>query len=583
MMNILRDIWIRDRRGFVMILLLSIAVSLTGGISIVMLVPMLGLLEVSTGSVSALKLLMLPLQGLSPVAQIAVMIGVYFILIVLKAYLGWLLKIRQSEFLEEYSLNLRQELYHTVSTARWEQLAAGKQTDTIDLFTAQCSQVSQGVSMIIALLSSVVTAFVSLGIALWLSLPVTVFVLFFGCGFAWVFRHLMKESKRYGDEMIRINRVMYSELYSQLRSIKEVRSYGVQKEHADFFEEISRSSKAAKLKFMRQQAFPSMLYSIAAAGMIAVIFLICVLLFHMDTARLMVLVYVFTRLWPVFSGFINKIATIQTTIPAYEKLMEALGTLSVEKSGQVQTAPIPFEKEIEFRNVCFAYQGSGESVLHNVNFTLKKGSITALMGRSGAGKTTIADLLMGFLEPTSGEILIDGIKLSDENLPGWRHNLGYIPQEPLILNATVRENLQRFHPAATQAEMEKALKKAYIWDVVENLPQGIDTVLGDGGIRLSGGERQRIVLARVLLGNPRLIVMDEATSAMDYESEMAVRNAIRDLNEQVTILIIAHRLATVRTAKYGLVLENGKITEDGTLRELASHPEGYFSRLLYID
>lgn len=132
-------------------------------------------------------------------------------------------------------------------------------------------------------------------------------------------------------------------------------------------------------------------------------------------------------------------------------------------------------------------------------------------------------------------------------------------------------------------EMEKALKKAYIWNVVENLPQGMDTVLGDGGIRLSGGERQRIVLARVLLGNPRLIVMDEATSAMDYESEMAVRNAIRDLDEQVTILIIAHRLATVRTAKYGLVLENGRITEVGTLCELASHPEGYFNRLLYID
>ena len=583
MLNMLRDIWIRDRRGFVMILLLSIAVSLTGGISIVMLVPMLGLLKVSTGSVSVLKRLMLPLQGLSPAVQIAVMIGIYFMLIVLKAYLGWLLKIRQSEFLEEYSLNLRQELYHTVSTARWEQLAAGKQTDTIDLFTAQCSQVSQGMSMIIALLSSAVTAFVSLGIALWLSLPVTVLVLVFGGGFAWVFRRLMKESKHYGDEMIRINRVMYSELYSQLRSIKEVRSYGVQKEHAQLFEEISRSSKDAKLKFMRQQAFPSMLYSIAAAGMIAVIFLICVLLFHMDTARLMVLVYVFTRLWPVFGGLINKITTIQTAVPAYEKLMEALRTFSVEKSGQEQMGPVELEKEIEFRNVCFAYQGSGESILHNVNFSLKKGSITALMGRSGAGKTTIADLLMGFLEPTSGEILIDGIRLSDGNLSSWRHNLGYIPQEPLILNATVRENLQRFHPSATQTEMEKALKKAYIWNVVENLPQRMDTVLGDGGIRLSGGERQRIVLARVLLGNPRLIVMDEATSAMDYESEMAVRNAIRDLDEQVTILIIAHRLATVRTAKYGLVLESGKITEAGTLWELASHPNGYFSRLLYID
>lgn len=581
--NMLRDIWTRNRRGFVRILILSIAVSLTGGISIVMLVPMLGLLEVSKGSASALKFLLHPLQGLPPAAQITVMIGVYFLLIVLKAYLGWLLKIQQSEFLEDYSLTLRQELYHAVSTARWEQLAAEKQTDTIDLFTAQCSQVSHGVSMIIELLSSVVTALVSLGIALWLSLPVTVFVLILGCGFAWVFRRLMKESKYYGDEMIRINRALYYELYSQLRSIKEVRSYGVQKEHAEFFEEISRSAKDAKLKFMRRQAFPSMLYSVAAAGMIAAIFLLCVLLFHMDTARLMVLVYVFTRLWPVFSGSINKITTIQTTVPAYEKLTEALRTLSAERTGQAQAALIQFEKEIEFRNVCFAYQGSEEAVLHNVNFTLKKGSITALMGRSGAGKTTIADLLMGFLEPTSGEILIDGIRLSVENLSGWRHDLGYIPQEPLILNATVRENLRRFHPAATQTEMEKALRKASIWDVVEKLPHGMDTVLGDGGIRLSGGERQRIVLARVLLGNPKLIVMDEATSAMDYESERAVRNAIRNLNEPVTVLIIAHRLATVRTANYGLVLENGKITENGTLRELASHPEGYFSRLLYID
>lgn len=583
MKNMLRDIWTRDRRGFMTILLLSIAVSLTGGISIVMLVPMLGLLEVSTGAVSALKLFLIPLQGLSPTVQIVAMIGVYFVLVVLKAYLGWLLKIRQSEFLEEYSLNLRQELYHTVATANWEQLAAGKQTDTIDLFTAQCSQVSQGVAMIIALLTSVVTALVSLGIALWLSLPVTVLVLILGSGFALVFRQLMKESKHYGDEMIRINRAMYSELYSQLRSIKEVRSYGVQKEHGEFFGEISRSSKEAKLKYMRQQAFPSALYSIAAAGMIAVIFLICLLVFQMDTARLMVLVYVFTRLWPVFSGFINKITIIQTTIPAYEKLTEAIQILSTEETEKVRTVPLQFEKEIEFRNVCFTYQGSEESVLHNVNFTLKKGSITALMGRSGAGKTTIADLLLGFLNPTSGDILIDGVRLSSENLPGWRHHLSYIPQEPLILNDTVRENLRRFHPTATQEEMEVALKKAYIWDVVKNLPQGLDTILGDGGIRLSGGERQRIVLARVLLGKPRLIVMDEATSAMDYESEIAVRNAISELNEQVTILIIAHRLATVRTAKYGLVLEQGRITENGTLQELAAHSEGYLCRLLYVD
>jgi ABC-type multidrug transport system fused ATPase/permease subunit len=131
--------------------------------------------------------------------------------------------------------------------------------------------------------------------------------------------------------------------------------------------------------------------------------------------------------------------------------------------------------------------------------------------------------------------------------------------------------------------MVDALTKAQAWPIIEGLPNGLDTNLGDEGVRLSGGERQRIVLARVLLGKPRLIVMDEATSAMDYESETAVRTAIRDLNEQVTILIIAHRLATVRTAKYALVLEDGRITEDGELQRLINTPNGYLNKLLYIE
>lgn len=583
MKELLHDIWARNRRGFLKILFLNIAVSLTGGISIVMLVPMLGLLNISEGAGEALARVSRLLQGFSPDAQLLIIIGLYFLLIALKAGLNWLLSIRQSEFLEEYSLALREELYSAVAGAKWEQLAAERQTDTIDLFTAQCSQVSQGVSMMIALLTSAVSAFVSLAIAVWLSFPVTVFVLLVGSAFAMLFRRLIKASRQHGDEMIRINRAMYSELFSQLRSVKEVRSYGVQQEHAAFFREISQSFKDVKLQYMRRQALPQMLYSIAAAGMIAVIFFVCVSGYRMDTARLMVLVYVFTRLWPLFSGVVNKLTVIQTTIPAYEKLSAAIKNLMMEDTSGKNVHRLPFENSIEFRNVRFTYQGSEEPVLKDVSFILKKGSITALMGRSGAGKTTIADLLLGLLEPDSGEILIDGTALTQDNLPGWRKALGYIPQEPLILNASVRENLRRFHPDATQEQMIDALNKAKVWKVVENLPLGLDTVLGDGGIRLSGGERQRIVLARVLLGGPRLIVMDEATSAMDYESEAAVRTAIRDLQDQVTVLVIAHRLATVRTAQSALVLENGSITENGTLQELASDPNGYLGRLIYID
>lgn len=583
MKNMLRDVWSRDRRGFLTILVLNIAVSLTGGISIVMLVPMLGLLDISEGAASALSMFTAPLHALSFEWQVVVLIGCYFLLVVFKAFLGRMLSIKESHFLEAYAYNLRDQLYRTVSTARWEQLAASRQTDTINLFTAQCSQVSYGVAEIIHLLTSVVSTIVSLCIAVWLSLPVSIFVIICGGAFAMVFRKLMKASKDYGDEMIRINRAMYQELFSQLKSVKEVRTYGVQKEHEVLFGDISRSFRDAKLKYVHLRAFPSMLYSIAAAGMIAVIFLVCVLGFKMDTARLMVLVYVFMRLWPVFSGFISRVNSILTSVPAHEKLTEAFRTLSAEETGDATGKLMPFEREIEFRNVSFAYQNSGETVLKGVSFRLEKGSTTALVGRSGAGKTTIADLLLGFLQPTEGEILIDGVPLTRDNLPGWRHAMGYIPQEPLILNASVRENLQRFHPKATEADMVEALKKAQAWSVIEGLPDGLDTNLGDEGVRLSGGERQRIVLARVLLGHPRLIIMDEATSAMDYESETAVREAIRELHGEVTILIIAHRLATVRTAKYALVLEQGRITEDGSLADLIRTPNGYLNKLLYIE
>ena len=579
----LRDVWSRDRKGFLTILLLNIAVSLTGGISIVMLVPMLGLLDISEGATSALRIFTAPLQSLPYEWQVVTLIAGYFLLVVFKAALGRLLSIRESHFLEEYSYKLRDQLYHAVSTARWEQLAASRQTDTINLFTAQCGQVSYGVAEIIHLLSSLVSTIVSLCIAVWLSLPVTVFVIICGGCFALVFRKLMKASKTYGDEMIRINRAMYQELFSQLKSVKEVRTYGVQKEHEALFGDISRSFRDAKLKYVHLRAFPSMLYSIAAAGMIGVIFLVCVLGFRMDTARLIVLVYVFMRLWPVFSSFINRINSILTSVPAHEKLTEAFNTLSAEETGDANCPPMPFERTIEFRSVSFAYQNGESDVLTDVSFTLEKGSTTALVGRSGAGKSTIADLLLGFLTPTKGEILIDGEALTAENLPAWRQKMGYIPQEPLILNASVRENLQRFHPNAAEADMVEALKKAQAWSIIEGLKDGLDTNLGDEGVRLSGGERQRIVLARVLLGNPRLIVMDEATSAMDYESETAVRTAIRDLHEQVTVLIIAHRLATVRTAKYALVLENGTITENGELQQLINTPNGYLNKLLYIE
>ncbi len=583
MKKMLHDVWQRDRRGFLTLLFLNIAVSLTGGISILMLIPMLGLLDIFSDTLPAAAFLLDPLRQLPYAGQVLALIAVYLCLVVFKTLLGRMLTLRETRFLEDYAYTLRGTLYHAVSHADWQKLAASRQTDTINLFTAQCGQVSYGVAEIIHLLSSLVSVVVQLAIAIWLSLPVTVFVLIAGGAFAVLFRSLLGKSKSYGEELITINRALYAELFNQLCSVKEVRTYNVQEQHAALFGGISESFRQAKLKYVWLRAFPQAVYAIAAAAMISAVFIICVLFFQMETARLMVLVYVFMRLWPIFSGFYGRLQSIQTCVPAFEKLQEALDTLGTADAEAPPDKPLPFDKEITFRNVSFSYQGSEEDVLRGVSFTLQKGTVTALVGRSGAGKTTIADLLLGFLQPTGGEILIDGVPLTKENLPAWRHALGYVPQEPLILNASVRDNLLRFHPDATQEELIEALKQAQAWGFVSALKDGLDTHLGDQGVRLSGGERQRIVLARVLLQQPRLIIMDEATSAMDYESETAVRQAILALNKDTTILIIAHRLGTVRTAQRAIVLENGVISEEGTLRDLMRNQEGYLYKLLYIE
>ena len=231
----------------------------------------------------------------------------------------------------------------------------------------------------------------------------------------------------------------------------------------------------------------------------------------------------------------------------------------------------------------FAYRDSDDATLRNMNLTLRRGETLALLGRNGAGKTTAVNLLLGFLLPQSGKITVDGETLTEGNLRAWRRQAGYVPQDPLILNASVRENLTRFHPGATEEQLVSALKAAMAWEFVSRLPEGLDTALGDRGIRLSGGERQRIVLARVLLGRPSLIILDEATNALDYESEMAFRKVIQSMSGNTAVVLIAHRLATVRMADRAAVLENGRIVEEGTICDLLAESNGYLVGMVGVE
>lgn len=248
-----------------------------------------------------------------------------------------------------------------------------------------------------------------------------------------------------------------------------------------------------------------------------------------------------------------------------------------QKEGE-GTHPFVFEKDLAFDQVSFAYTEHASPVLHEVSFSVKKGSTIGIIGPSGAGKTSIADIILRLFHPTSGEIFLDGVPLSSIALNEWRSHIGYVAQDLFMLSGTIEQNIRFYRPELSEDDIIAAAKQANIYEFIMTLPEGLETSVGDRGVMLSGGQRQRIALARALAGKPALLILDEATSALDSASEKLIQESIRALHGSVTVLIIAHRLTTIENSDRLVVLDHGEIVEEGTPQELLARPDSYFSK-----
>lgn len=235
---------------------------------------------------------------------------------------------------------------------------------------------------------------------------------------------------------------------------------------------------------------------------------------------------------------------------------------------------------IEFNDVTFAYE-EGKPVLKNISFTAPAGSVTALVGTSGSGKTTIAGLVATFLNPQSGIITVDGIDLSKVSLSSYRNKLGVVLQDDFLFEGTIRENILFPRPQATEQELMQAVKNAFVNEFTDRFENGLETVIGERGVKLSGGQRQRIAIARAILANPRVLILDEATSNLDTESESYIQESLKTLMQGRTTFVIAHRLSTIRQANQILVIENGQIQERGTHEYLIEKQGRYYQLYTY--
>jgi subfamily B ATP-binding cassette protein MsbA len=260
---------------------------------------------------------------------------------------------------------------------------------------------------------------------------------------------------------------------------------------------------------------------------------------------------------------------------------QELLSLEEENNPTIRSKKIKRVKgDVTFKNISFSYDNQIE-VLRDINFFAPQGSVTALVGSSGSGKSTIAGLVTAFSNPTVGQVLIDGIDLSTVDLSSYRSQLGVVLQDDFLYEGSIRENILFPRPNASEEDLQSAVKGAYVDEFADRFDLGLETVIGERGVKLSGGQKQRISIARALLANPKIVVLDEATSNLDTESEAFIQKSLGALMHNRTTFVIAHRLSTIQKADQILVIENGSIIEQGKHQELIAAKGRYYELHTY--
>ena len=286
------------------------------------------------------------------------------------------------------------------------------------------------------------------------------------------------------------------------------------------------------------------------------------------------IIFLFAMLQPARK--LTGVASImQQGIASAERVFSILDVKLTNEDSNKLTEIKSFNSSIEFQNVSFTYESSNKPAIDNVNFTINKGDYVALIGESGAGKSTTIDLLMRFYDPSKGTIKIDGTNLKKISKKSLREHIGIVPQDIILFNDTVKNNISYGFENPNIADIKKAAKAANAFDFINDLPNGFDTIIGERGAKLSGGQKQRLSIARAIFKNPKILILDEATSSLDSESEQKVKNAIDNLVKDRTVIVIAHRLSTIINSDKILVFENGSIIDSGKHSELIDRSSVY--------
>jgi len=538
------------------------------GFGIVLLIPLLATLMNGGGAVPWPGGLPNPLQGLDPGQSLALILAAFAVVMVLRLAVLWrrdsLLAALQVGFIE----SRRGMIARGLAAARWESLARLGHGRVTHILSADIQRCGAGVHFLMQGSVALVMLVLQIGLAFVLSPPLAALAVGLMAVGALVLSLLLKHALGAGAQVSQSNMAVMIGLGRFLGGMKLAMSQNLQGRFVAAFERDLKTSARQQIAFMGQQSLMRGIWALLGAGVGATVLLIGYAVMGLSAPVLIALLVVLARISGPASTLQNGLQQIAYSLPAWEALTALerdLGEARAERAAGAATppptGPVVLDRVV-YRHLADDADASGG--LHGVSLSVAPGEVVGLSGASGAGKTTLADLLAGLLSPQSGTVAVAGTVLTPEVVPAWRDRVAYVAQDPVLFNDTVRANLSWVGPDIDEAAIRSALALVGAEPLIARLPQGLDTVVGENGALISGGERQRLALARAVLRRPALLILDEATSAIDVVGERAILLRLRALSPRPTIVMIAHRAETLALCERIVTVVEGRVASDET-------------------
>ena len=554
------------------IILLVIFIILAGvleGVGFTLFIPLIRIITASAGDVTGVPksdIFYSIFHSLGISNSLFLILGIIVSVTAAKNIFLYFQKIFSSRISIEFEVNLKKRIFDAVFASEWQFYLNQKVGTLINAMGLASNKAATAFKLETQLCAEILNVTLYCVVGLLISWQAFLTSMFAGFLYVYFSRNFIHISRGIGKEGVDVDNSSQTAVLEDFTGIKFIKGNALEQFRKDKL--FSLIDKYGKVSFRRDkyaailETLPEFFMAVIMCG----IFYVSYTFFHVPGENLLVLLMILYR----FNRRTMDLQTIRQRLlhylPSYELCASIIDKAERAKEITGERVFERLKESIEFKDVDFSY--TGQPVLVSVSFEIKKNQFVAFVGKSGSGKTTVLDLVIGLLKPQKGMVAIDGRNMEEYDMFSWRKKIGYVPQEAFLINGTVEDNIRLSNPEASMEDIISAAKMAHAHEFIQELLEKYDTVVGDRGIKLSGGQCQRIVLARALVSNPELLILDEATSALDNRSESIIQMAINELKGKLTILVVAHRLTTIQKADVIHVLHDSNIVDSGTMQSL---------------